>query len=327
MGGGGPDISTMKLSGGKTFAANELLADSAALVDAWEDKGQIGDNIWTMMTDATGDGKVSMLPWTIEGLYCYYRPSYFEAAGVEVPTTFDEWLNCIEKCTMVIDGKQVYGYGMRGAGGGHEHLGNFLYPYGATWDDLTTPEAVEAYKAYLSIYWNGYTPADANVAAFAELTDGFETGTTAMIIHHIGSYQRWIDAFGDDVDAFVVPGSDKGQWTCAGDTEMTIYEKCENKEAAFEFYKFMVTGEGGTTWFKGTGKGLGTDNVRATEEFQSNRFQAVAAEAVKVAGVLPPTDTLSEFTGNVWAPTNQKALAKEISPEEALAEMQAALHG
>lgn len=329
MGGGGPDMSTMKLAGGKTFAANGLFADMSSYIDAWSDKSQIGDNVWEIMQNATGDGKTSILPWTLEALYAYYRPSYFEKAGVEVPTTFDEFLDVIEKCTMDMDGdgKTEYGYGMRGAGGGHEHLGNFLYPYGATWDDLTTPEALEAYKAYLSIYQNGYTPETANSAAFAELTDGFRTGLTAIIIHHIGSYAQWVEQFGDDVGAFPVPGSEKGQWTCVGDTELTIYEQCENKEAAFEFYKYMTVGEGGTTWFKGTGKGLGTSNIQATEEFKSNPFQAVAAEALKNAGVMPPTDTLTEFINNVWAPTNQQALMGQITPEEALAEMNKALHG
>ena len=329
MGGGGPDMSTMKLQAGKTFAANGLYADMSSYVDAWEDKAQIGDNMWEMMRNATGDGKTSILPWTLEALYVYYRPSYFEKAEVEVPTTFEEFLTAIEKCTMDMDGdgKTEYGFGMRGAGGGQEHLGNFLYPYGATWDDLTTPEAVEAYKAYLSIYQNGYAPETAPSAAFAELTDGFKTGLTAMIIHHIGSYAQWVDLFGDDVDAFPVPGSDKGQWTCAGDTELVVYEQCENKDAAFEFYKYMTVGEGGTTWFKNTGKGLGTSNVKETEEFKSNKFQAVAAEALKSAGVLPPTDTLTEFINNVWAPTNQQALMGQITPEEALETMNKALHG
>lgn len=330
MGGGGPDISTFKLQSGRTFAANNLLADMSSYVDAWEDKSQIGDNVWEMMTNSTGDGKTSVLPWTLEALYCYYRPSYFEQAGVEVPTTFDEFLTAIEKCTMDTDGDgktDVYGFGMRGAGGGQEHLGNFLYPYGATWEDLTTPEAVEAYNAYLDIYKNGYAPESAVSAAYAEIVDGFQTGLTAMMIHHIGSYAIWEEAFGDDVGAFVIPGSDKGQWTCAGDTEFVVYEQCENKDAAFEFYKYMVTGEGGTTWFKGTGKGLGTDNVTSTDEFKNNRFQAVAAEALNYAGVLPPTDTLTEFINNVWASTNQQALLGQITAEEALQIMNDSLHG
>ncbi len=164
-------------------------------------------------------------------------------------------------------------------------------------------------------------------AAFAELTDGFKTGLTAIIIHRIGSYAQWVDRFGEDVGAFVVPGTDKGQWTCAGDTEIVVYEQCENKDAAFEFYKYMTLGEGGTAWFKGTGKGLGTSNIQATEEFKSNEFQIVSADALKVAGVLPPMDTQIEFTGNIWAPTNQQALTGEITPEQALETMNKALHG
>ena len=330
MGGGGPDLSTFKLQAGKSFAANELLADMTSHVDAWADKGEIADSIWQMMTNATGDGKLSALPWTIEALYVYYRPSYFEKAGItSVPKTFDEFLTAIEKLTMDTnnDGTtDVYGYGMRGAGGGHEHLGSFLYAYGATWDDLTTPEAAQAYNAYLDLFKKGYVPEASPNVAFAELIDGFKTGLTAMMIHHIGSSNTWIEAFGDDVDAFPMPGTSKGRWTAAGDTELVIYEQCENKDAAFEFYKFMTTGEGGTMWFKGTGKGLGTPNIQATPEFTANRFQAVAAESLSFAGVLPPTETLAEFVNNFWANTNQQALLGQLTAEQALAIMDGALN-
>lgn len=330
VGGGGPDISTFKVSAGKLYAANNLLADMTGYIDGWEDASQISDAAWSIMKSSTGDGTISILPWTLEPLYVYYRPSYFEAAGVEIPTTVDEFLTACEKLTRDTngDGKiDVYGYGMRGAAGGQEHLGNFLYAYGASWDDLTTPEAVEAYKAYLSIYQNGYAPESAVNAAYAELVDGFSTGLTAMIIHHVGSSTSWLEQFGDDVGAFVFPGTEKGRWTCAGDTEFVIMDGCKNKEAAFEFYKFMTTGEGGTLWFRGTGKGLGTPNVVATEEYAANRFQAVSAEGMAYAGVLPATDTVSEFINNVWAPTNQQALLGQVSAEDALQTMNDALHG
>ncbi len=331
MGGGGPDISTFKLQAGKMFAANKVLADMSSYIDKWADKSQISDSIWTAMKNSTGDSKLSSLPWTVEALYVYYRPSYFTKAGItKVPATFDEFLEDIKKCTMDTngDGKtDVYGLGLRGAGGGQEWLGNFLYPYGATWADLTTPAAVKAYKAYLSIYTNKYAPASSTNAAYAEIVDGFKTGLTAMIIHHIGSYSTWTTAFKDDVDAFPMPGSASGQWTAMGDTEFTVYEQSKNKDAAFEFYKYMTTGEGGTAWFKGTGKGLSTSNIKATDEFKNNKFQAVAAASLKFAGVLPPTDTLSEFVNNVWTSTNQQALLGKITPEAALALMQKALHG
>ena len=330
MGGGGPDISTFKLSAGKMYAANGLLADMTSYVDAWEDKDQIRDSIWQIMKDSTGNDQLNVLPWTLEPLYVYYRPSYFEQAGVEVPETFDEWLACIEACTMDTDGDgitDIYGYGMRGGSGGQEHLGSFLYAYGADWNDLTTPEAVEAYQAYLDIYNNGWAPESAPNAGYAEIVDGFKSGLTAMFIHHIGSSNEWIEAFGDDVSAFVMPGSDKGQWTCTGDTQFVVYEQCENKDAAFEFVKYMTTGEGGTEWFKGTGKGLGAENVTSTGECAANAFQDVSAASLEIAGVLPPTDTVSEFINSVWANTNQQALLGELDAAGALEVMNQSLNG
>lgn len=331
MGGGGPDLSTFKLQAGKVFAANQLLADMSSQVGSWQDASQINDGIWEIMKNSTGDDKTSVLPWTLEALYVYYRPSYFKKAGItKTPDTFDEFLEDIKKCTMDTngDGKtDVYGYGLRGAGGGQEHLGSFLYAYGASWDDLTTPEAAKAYNAYLDVFKNGYAPESAPNAAYAEIVDGFKSGLTAMFIHHIGSSSIWLETFKDDVDAFPVPAGSGGQWTCTGDTCLTVYEQCKNKDAAFDFYKYMTTGDGGTTWFKSTGKGLGTSNVTATDEYKNNRFQAIAAKSLEHAGVLPPTDTLTEFINSTWANTNQQALLGQITPEEALKIMQTALHG
>lgn len=330
MGGGGPDVSTFKLSAGKMYAANQLLADMSSYVENWDKAGQISDSVWDIMRESTGNGQLNVMPWTLEPLYVYYRPSYFEKAGVSVPETFDQWLECIEKCTMDTDGDgqtDVYGYGLRGANGGQEHLGSFLYAYGADWSDLTTPEAVEAYKAYLGIYENGWAPESAPNAGYAELVDGFKTGLTAMMLHHVGSSSIWLETFGDDVDAFVMPGTEKGQWTCTGDTELVVYEQCKDKEAAFAFIEYMITGDGGSKWFKGTGKSLGTDNITSTPEYAANPFQAVSSQSIPIAGVLPPTDTVTEFINSVWSNTNQQALLGQVTPEDALKIMNQSLNG
>ena len=123
MGGGGPDVSTFKLSAGKMYAANQLLADMSSYVENWDKAGQISDSVWDIMRPTPVNGQLNVMPWTLEPLYVYYRPSYFEKAGVSVPETFDQWLECIEKCTMDTDGDgqtDVYGYGLRGANGGQE---------------------------------------------------------------------------------------------------------------------------------------------------------------------------------------------------------------
>lgn len=72
------------------------------------------------MKQAGGSDSIYVMPWNIQVLYVYYRPSIFEAAGVEVPKTYEEFLTAIEKCTMDTDGDgktDVYGFGMRGRQG------------------------------------------------------------------------------------------------------------------------------------------------------------------------------------------------------------------
>jgi multiple sugar transport system substrate-binding protein len=77
-----------------------------------------------------------------------------------------------------------------------------------------------------------------------------------MIILHIGSSSVWKETFGDGRRRVPDALQRFGRWTCTGDTELVMYDKCANQDAAFAFPDLMNTGEGGITmWFKGTGKG------------------------------------------------------------------------
>ena len=54
----------------------------------WDKKDDISDNIYNVMKKAGGsDDSLYLMPWNIQVLYVYYRPSIFEKAGVEVPKT------------------------------------------------------------------------------------------------------------------------------------------------------------------------------------------------------------------------------------------------
>lgn len=331
MGGGGPDISMFRLNAGPLFAANGLLQDLSPYLDSWEDRSQLPDSLWSVMKQATNDGTVSLMPFSVETLFYYYRPSYFEMAGVSVPTTFDGLLDAIEKCTMDTDGDgkiDVYGFGLRGSTGGQEHLGNFMYAYGGSWDDMTAPGSVQGYQKYLDIYKKGFAPESAVNAAYAEMIDGFKSGLTAIIMHHIVSSSMWVETFGDDVDAFVSPPGPGGQWTAMGETETVMYKRCNNPDAAFEFMKYMTTGQGGTDWYVGSGKGLPvTMGVQATDEYKNNRFMKYAADSLEIAGILPLTETATEFINTTYPNTNQQALLGQITAEDACKIMNASLNG
>lgn len=316
MGGGSPDVATWKLTSTPLFVNNDLLTDLTPYIDKWEDKDDIPENIYNIMKEAGGsEEEMYVMPWNVQVLYVYYRPSIFEKAGVEVPKTYDEFLEAIKKCTMDTDGDgetDVYGFGMRGAKGGQEPWGSFIYGEGGDFENLTSKESVKGMQDFIDLYENGYVPPTAVSDGFQETVANFQSGLTAMFIHHTGSSANMEEVLGDDVAAFPFPAGE-GQWTSMGDTETVIFESCENKAAAFEWVSYLATGEGQKMWCEGTGQVPVSQTVQQGEYFQNNKFMKASIEGMDYAGIIPIKDTTTEWISTVWPSTVGQALTGEIS--------------
>ena len=326
IGGGGPDVSTFKLTATPSFVANDLLAPLDEYINAWEDKDQINESLYNTMRAAGGEDSIYVMPWNTQVLYVYYRPSMFEAAGVTVPTTYAEFLDACAKLTRDTDGDgktDVYGFGMRGSNGGQEPWGCFIYAGGGDWQHLDSEGAIKGMQDYIDLYKNGYVPETAPNDGFSQVIDNFKSGLTAMTIHHIGSSAQMMELFGDDVAAFVFPAGE-GQWTSMGDTETVMFNSCENKEAAFEWMAYLATGKGQETWCTVTGNVPVAARVQELEVFQSNPFMKVSIEGAPVAGILPVLDTTTEWISN-WPSVIQQALLGQISAEECMKTLQETL--
>lgn len=328
MGGGDVDCATWKLTSTPLFVNNDLLADLTPMIDAWDKKDDIDDNIYNIMKEAGGSDNIYVMPWNIQVLYVYYRPSIFEKAGVEVPKTYDEFLEAVKKCTMDTDGDgktDVYGFGMRGAKGGQEPWGSFIYGAGGNFEDLTSAESIQGMQDFIDLYKNGYVPPTATSDGFNEIIANFKSGLTAMTIHHTGSSADMEATFGDDVSAFPFPAG-KGQWTSMGDTETVIFESCENKEAAFEWVSYLAAGEGQKMWCEGTGNVPVSKTVQEGDFFQNNRFMKASIDGQSFAGILPILDTTTEWISTVWPNTVSQALTGSISAEDCMKTLQAELY-
>ncbi|MCC8024586.1 MAG: sugar ABC transporter substrate-binding protein [Clostridium sp.] len=328
MGGGDIDCATWKLTSTPLFVNNDLLADLTPMIDGWDKKDDIDENIYDIMREAGGSDNIYVMPWNIQVLYVYYRPSVFQAAGVEVPKTYEEFLTAIEKCTMDTDGDgktDVYGFGMRGAKGGQEPWGSFIYGRGGSFQDMTTPESVQGMQDFIDIYNKGYVPPTATSDGFSEIIANFQSGLTAMTIHHTGSSADMEKLFGDDVSAFPFPAGD-GQWTSMGDTETVIFESCKNKEAAFEWVSYLAAGEGQRMWCEGTGNVPVSKTVQATDFFQSNRFMKASIDGQGYAGILPILDTTTEWISTLWPNTVAQALTGSITAEQCMQTLQDGLY-
>lgn len=329
MGGGGPDTAAWKLTATPLFTANNLLASLDDYVANWDKKDDIDENIYNIMKEAGGKNEMYVMPWNIQVLYVYYRPSLFEKAKVEVPKTYEEFLDVIKKTTMDTngDGKtDVYGFGMRGAKGGQEPWGSFVYGRGGSFNDMTTPESVQGMQDFIDLYKNGYVPPTATQDGFNEIISNFKSGKTAMTIHHTGSSADMVKTFGDDVDAFPFPAG-KSQWTSMGDTENVIFESCKNKDAAFEWLAYLAAGEGQEKWCTFTGNVPVSKTVQALPEFQDNKFMKASIEGQSYAGIVPIKDTTTEWISTIWPNTVAAALSGKTTAEQAMKTLQEGLYG
>lgn len=331
VGGGGPDMAAFKLTSAPSFERNNLLYDLTSDVNKWADKDDIDDNIYDIMKQATSQkDKMFVMPWNIQVLYVYYRPSLMEKAGIEVPKTYDEFLTACEKLTMDTngDGKtDVYGFGMRGSTGGQEPWGSFIYGGGGDFDNLTSAGSIKGMEDYVNVYKKGYAPESAPADGFDQVVANFKSGRTAMTIHHSGSAAGMVETFGDDVAAFPFPKGEGKQWTSMGDTDNVIFEKCKNKEAAFEFTTFMATGKGQEMWCEATKNVPVSKRVQEFKTFTEDRFLKTSIEAIPSAGIVPITDTTTEWISTIWPNTVAQALSGDVTVKDAMKTLNGGLHG
>jgi len=322
MGGGAPDTASWKLTATPLFTANRLLASLDGFINAWRDKNLIEDSLYDVMRQAGGGNSIYVMPWNTQVLYVYYRPSMFRAAGIDVPKTYDEFLDACRRLTR--DG--VYGFGMRGSTGGQEPWGSFIYARGGDFNNLDSPQAIQGMRDFVSLFTNGYAPPTAPTDGFQQIIAAFRSGMTAMTVHHTGSSGDMEASFGEDVSAFPFPKG-VGQWTSMGDTNNVIFEASRNKAAAFEWISYLATGKGQETWCVATGNVPVSKEVQKLPQFQNNRFMKASIEGAPFAGILPILPSTTEFISVVWPNTVAAALTGMMSAEDAMRTLQRSLHG
>lgn len=329
MGGNGPDAASWKLTSTPLFVSNHLLVNLDSYISSWKDKDDIETSLYNTMKQASGTNSIYVMPWNTQILYVYYRPSMFKAAGVSVPKTYEEFLTACQKLTRDTngDGKiDVYGFGMRGAKGGQEPWGSFIYARGGDFKNLTSEKAIAGMQDFVTLYKKGYTPPTAPTDGFNQIISDFKAGKTAMTIHHIGSSKDMVKVFGNDVGAFVFPAGEN-QWTSMGDTENVIFESCKNKDAAFQWLAYLATGKGQETWCAATGNVPVSKRVQKLDEFQNDKFMKVSIEGQKHAGIFPVLNSTTEWISTTWPNTTNSALTGKTSVDDAMKTLQDGLYG
>lgn len=243
-------------------------------------------------------------------LYLYFRPDLFEAAGVEPPTDFDGFLEAAKATTR--DG--VYGFGMRGGGGGHDHWLTFVVGGGASFEPggMVTEEALAANRWFVDLHReHGVFPPSAQTDGFSQIIDNFKSGRTAMTIHHIGSANGMVEALGDNVSAVPVPRApDGGSWTAFGDESNGIFASSDAKEETWKWISFLSEAEANVAFTELNGQL--TVTTRGAERWDAHpaRFVEATMASLPIADVLPAVPETAEFTSSLWPTQMQRIEAQ-----------------
>jgi len=316
-GGNPPDVSQVKLWWQPQLVEMGALEPLDAYLADWEGKNDVFDSIW----DLTGytDGKQYLMPLQMVILYMYYRADWFQERGLEPATTRDEFLTLAKKLTS----GDTYGFGIRGARGGHDWWGTFVLSSGAEFlkpdgsSGLTSPEAVAANQWFIDLYRkHQVSPPTTPNDGFTEIVANMKSGRTAMTIHHIGSSAGMAEALGDKISAAPVPKGTVKYWTSFGDEENGVLAASKHKDAAFKWVAFLATAENNAVWQQASGQVSINKSNADSPEAKANRFLKATTDSAAFAGVLPAHPGTAEFVESLWPTTMQRAFNGEITSQE-----------
>ncbi len=239
-----------------------------------------------------------------------------------MPQTCDDFRAAAQALTRDTDGDgqtDVYGFGFRGAKGGHDHWASFtLGRDGVSLTDGLNSEAGIAGTQFVADLFqeDKVFPPSAPNDGFQEIIGAFKAGKTAMTIHHIGSANGMAEALGDKVSAAPVPECGGGRWTAFGDESTAVLSSASDKEAAWKWISFLSSAGNNARFNEATGQ---LPVVKADSESWSmhpQRFVGATVDSLPFAHLLPNSSATADFVNTVWPTAMQRVLTGDITAAE-----------
>jgi multiple sugar transport system substrate-binding protein len=197
------------------------------------------------------DGGTWALPLYNMAHSLWYRNSVLEEAGIEPPTTWDEWLAAVEALTT--DGQYGIGLPSNKQLYTDQTVYDFMVNNGA--DEIynedgtlrfNNPATVEAYDFYNQLYQ--FSPPDSPGWTWGEAEACFANRTCAMILQFtvITTYDTQAEGDAADLGVVAIPHSANvdGSGTIAySNGVMMLTDDAAKQEAAKEFLRFLLMPE------------------------------------------------------------------------------------
>lgn len=245
-----PDIVEMGNTQAQGFEA------AGALVDLTDHRDDLGgdDLVQSLVESGTYDGQFYAIPYYGGARIVVYRTDLFEAAGLEVPTTIQEFvdagvaLKAANAATPNFSGIYFPGRNWHGtlsfiwdAGG------DIAVQEGDEWvGQLSSPESVEGLETVQRIMTEANAaPADADDANdFIAFCNG-EVGMMLGPGWKVGQIVAECPAMEANIGAFALPGNEEGTTAPVflGGSNLGVSANSDNQELAIEFLQVLIGDE------------------------------------------------------------------------------------
>jgi multiple sugar transport system substrate-binding protein len=323
-----PNVTSVASERFQDLRAMGALIDITDRVASWERHKDFDDARFAPMTH---EGRVYGVPAFSFIDWIYYRKDWFDEAGIAVPATLSEFRDAAIKLTDASKGR--FGFGLRGGPGGQNHVINMMEAFGSPvlHEDgtigLDRNKAIDAIDFYAGLMFRDHAvPPSAPNDGFRQLIEGFQTGQTAMVYHHTGSYQ--------DIASKLEPGKQFGTMAVPAGPAKRVARLSyafhsianeENSDSSWEWVKFWGEPDTAVAFLEKTGYFPASSVAAKDERIAGN---AMYAAAVDTLGFGIPQPSFPGLTG--WAegsvlPAFQRVLIGEMTPEAAVDEMIATL--
>ncbi len=281
--------------------AIQNLAYNGALLplDDMFSEEDMADFMTDLVEMVTLDGTMYGAPWANAADVMYYNADMFAAAGVEAPKTLDEawtWPEFVENVNLVRAHQAEQGNEVWGMMGFNSPLqGSFFTwtiirsnssPGEPLWESISpdfttlrgyidTPEAIEAYEFYQSMYNEGFLPTDNIPDAFGNglVATYFTIPPTGTVLARTFPDLNW--------DVMPMPYL-KTPLTHTGSFAPGISVKSDNPEEAKQFVAYFTSVDGYVTYHNVTKLIPGRVSLQAElPEFQEGYLALVFEEMVE----------------------------------------------
>ena len=230
--------------------------------------------LWTdgVIESGTINGDLTYIPVSLQPTDIIYRIDRFEEAGLEIPTTWDEFIECAKALTKDTDGDGVidqWGFGMVGSNdsSGQSRFMSYLWSNGyecayeedGEWktDIAATPEFIDVFSKWTSMNAEGLVPIGITEVNYSTAANYFAMGYTSMFLtgpNALGVAYSSNPELRGKLGSFKIPGEYSGTMLGAEGYAISSYASDAEKQAAYDFIKFFATADTEYKFWQSSGK-------------------------------------------------------------------------